>query len=110
MAGITPAALAIDSAGNLYTGASGGVLKLTRTQGYVQYATGASPQTVDLLSSGNQPYSASAFTQTDSTDYSLVPTASTDCVLNSGGAGTLAVGGIVRVDRELYAHHLRNYD
>jgi sugar lactone lactonase YvrE len=94
VAGVTPAALAIDSAGNLYTGASGGVLKLTRTQGYVQYAAGASPQTVDLLSSGNQPYSANAFTQTDSNDYSLVPTASTDCVLNSGGAGTLAVGGL----------------
>lgn len=93
VAGITPAALAVDSAGNLYTGASGGVLKLTRTQGYVQYAAGASPQTVNLLNSGNQSYAATAFTQTDSADYSLVPTASTDCVLNSGGAGSLASGG-----------------
>jgi sugar lactone lactonase YvrE len=93
VSGVTPAALAIDSAGNLYTGSSGGVLKLKRTQGYVQYAVGASPQTVNLLDSGNQIYSATAFTQTDSTDYSLVPTASMDCVLNGSGAGTLAVGG-----------------
>jgi sugar lactone lactonase YvrE len=91
--GIAPAALAIDSAGNLYAGASGGVLKLTRTQGYVQYAAGASPQIVNMLDSGNQTYSATAFSQTDSTDYSLVPTASTDCAMNSSGAGTLAVGG-----------------
>ncbi len=90
---VTPAALAIDSAGNLYTGASGGVLKLTRTQGYVQYAAGANPQTVNLLNSGNQAYFATAFAQSDSTDYSLSATASTDCVLNSGGAGTLAIGG-----------------
>ena len=87
-----PAALAIDSAGNLYTGASGGVLKLTRTQGYVQYAVGGSPQTVNLLASGNQAYTATAFTQSDTSDYSLVPTPSTDCVLNSSGAGTLAIG------------------
>jgi sugar lactone lactonase YvrE len=93
VAGIAPAALAVDSAGNLYTGASGSVLKLMRTQGYVQYAIGASPQTVNLLASGNQPYAATAFTQTDSSDYSLVPAASTDCALNSSGAGTLATGG-----------------
>ncbi len=94
VANLAPSALAIDSTGNLYTGSGSSVVKLTRTQGYVQFAAGATPQTVNLLESGNQVYTATAFTQTDSTDYSLVPTASTDCVLNSGGAGTLAIGGL----------------
>ncbi len=93
MATLAPVALAIDSAGNLYTGSSGGVLKLVRTKGYVQYAAGASPQTVNLLESGNKAYSATAFMQTDFSDYSLVPTASTDCALNSIGTGTVAIGG-----------------
>jgi Glycosyl hydrolases family 28/Bacterial Ig-like domain (group 3) len=93
VASITPSALAVDSAGNLYTGAAGGVLKLTRTQGYVQFAASSSPATVNLLESGNQIYSAGSFTQTDTTDYSLVPTASTDCGLSSSGPGTVAVGG-----------------
>jgi sugar lactone lactonase YvrE len=94
VASLAPSSLAIDSAGNLYTGSGSSILKLVRTQGYVQFAAGAIPQTVTLLESGNQAYSATAFTQTDSTDYSLVPAASTDCVLNSGGAGTLAIGGL----------------
>jgi sugar lactone lactonase YvrE len=94
VASLAPSALALDSAGNLYTGSGSSVLELVRTQGYVQFAAGASPTTVNLLDSGNQVYSATAFTQTDSTDYSLVPTASTDCALNSSGAGTLAVGGV----------------
>ncbi|MGD0346937.1 MAG: Ig-like domain repeat protein [Terracidiphilus sp.] len=94
VASLAPTALAIDATGNLYTSTGSTVLQLARTQGYVQYAAGASPKTVDLLESGNQVYAATAFTQTDSTDYSLVPTASTDCVLNSSGAGTLAIGGL----------------
>jgi sugar lactone lactonase YvrE len=94
VATLAPTALAIDSAGNLYTGSGGSVLELARTQGYVQFAPGASPKTADLLESGNQVYSATAFTQTDSTDYSLVATASADCVLNSSGVGTLAIGGL----------------
>ena len=94
VANFAPSALAIDSAGDLYTGSGSSVLELMRTQGYVQFAGGASPQTVNQLESGNQVYTATAFTQTDTTDFSLVPTASTDCVLNSGGAGTLAVGGL----------------
>jgi len=93
VASLAPEGLAVDAAGDLYTGSGSAVLELVRTQGSVQYAAGASPQTVDLLESGNQVYSASAFTQTDSTDYGLVPTASTDCALNSSGSGTVAIGG-----------------
>ncbi|MGB6743165.1 MAG: Ig-like domain repeat protein [Terracidiphilus sp.] len=94
VASLAPAALAIDSAGNLYTGSAGAVLKLTRTQGYVQFATSTPPQTVNLLESGNQAYSAGAFTQTDTSDYTLAPTVSTDCALTTSGSGTLAIGGV----------------
>lgn len=93
IASLTPSALAVDSAGNLYTGAAGGVVKLARSQGYVQFAASSSPATVNLLESGNQTYSAGAFTQSDTTDYTLAPTASTDCALSSAGSGTVAVGG-----------------
>ncbi|MGA7159207.1 MAG: pectinesterase family protein [Acidobacteriaceae bacterium] len=95
VASLTPSALAIDPAGNLYTGSVGGVLKLERTQGYVQYATVTSgPQTVNMLEAGNQIYQSTAFTQSDATDYSLAPTATTDCTLSSTGAGALGVGGV----------------
>ncbi|MGH9605388.1 MAG: Ig-like domain repeat protein [Terracidiphilus sp.] len=93
VAGIAPAALAIDSAGDLFTGSAGGVLKLVRTQGYVQFSASEPPQTVEMLESGNQAFNGSSFSQTDTTDFSLAPTASTDCTLNSSGSGTLAVGG-----------------
>ena len=94
VASLAPSALAIDSAGNLYTGSGGSVLELERMQGYVPFAAGANAQTVNLLDSGNQVYAATAFAHSDSTDYSLAPTASTDCALNAGGAGTLAIGGV----------------
>ncbi len=95
VASLAPAALAVDAAGNLYTGAAGAVLKLTRTQGYLQFSgASAPPATVNLLESGNQVYNATSISQTDTADYSLAPTASTDCALNSGGSGTLAIGGV----------------
>jgi len=93
VAAITPAALAIDSAGDLYTGSAGGVLKLERTQGYVQFSVSEPPQNVEMLESGNQLFTGTSFSQTDTSDYSLTPAASTDCTLNSSGAGTLAIGG-----------------
>jgi sugar lactone lactonase YvrE len=95
VASLTPASLAIDSAGDLYTGSSSGsVLKLTRTQGYVQFAGPSAPsQTINMLESGNQLYTATAFSESDSSDYSLTIASSTDCQLGSSGAGTLALGG-----------------
>jgi polygalacturonase/sugar lactone lactonase YvrE len=91
---LAPSALAVDSAGNLYTGSAGGVQKLARTQGYVQFAVSSAPQTVNLLESGNQIYSSSSFAQTDTADYTLAPSASTDCAISSSGSGTLAIGGV----------------
>jgi polygalacturonase/sugar lactone lactonase YvrE len=93
VASLTPSMLAVDSASSLYTGSAGGVLKLGRTQGYVLFAAFSAPQTVSLLESGNQIYTASSLAQTDTADYTLTPTASTDCALSGSGSGTVAVGG-----------------
>jgi hypothetical protein len=95
VAGLTPSSLAIDSAGNLYTGSGGSVLKLTRTQGYVQFANiSAAPQTVNLLESGNQALQLSSINQTDTSDYNLAATSSTDCMLTGTLPSTLAIGGV----------------
>jgi sugar lactone lactonase YvrE len=95
VASLAPSALAIDSAGNLYTGSSSSVLKLTRTQGYVQYAgASAAPQAVSLLESGNQPLQLASISQTDTTDYGLTASASTDCTLNGTVPSALATGGV----------------
>jgi polygalacturonase/sugar lactone lactonase YvrE len=97
VASLAPSALAIDAAGDLYSGSAGGVLKLERTQGYVQFAASSAQQSVNLLESGNQLYVARSFTQTDITDYTLAPVASTDCALTPNGSGTLAVGGVCAI-------------
>jgi sugar lactone lactonase YvrE len=92
---LAPAALAMDSAGNLYTGSRSSILKLIRTQGYVQFAGAlAAPQTVSLLESGNQTLRLTSVSQTDTADYGLAATASTDCTLSGSLPSTLAVGGV----------------
>ncbi|MGA3162520.1 MAG: Ig-like domain repeat protein, partial [Terracidiphilus sp.] len=94
-ASLTPSALAIDSAGNLYTGSNGGILELIRTQGYVQYAGPSAPsQVLSMLESGNQALSPTSLGQTDTTDYGLTATASTDCTVSSGLPTALAIGGV----------------
>jgi hypothetical protein len=92
VASLAPQALAIDAGGNLYTGANGGVLKLNRTQGYVQFAA-VTPATVNLLESGNQPAAFSSIVQSDTADYSLTAAASADCTVSSGATTNLAPGG-----------------
>ena len=95
VASLAPSALAIDSAGNLYTGSGSSILELTRTQGYVQFAAASvSPTTVDLLNSGNQALQLSSIGQTDTADYSLTGTASTDCSLTGTLPSALAAGGV----------------
>jgi sugar lactone lactonase YvrE len=92
---VAPSGFAIDSAGNLYTGQSGAVLELMRTNGYFQFAgPSAAPQSFSMLESGNSAFAGTSFSQTDSADYSLATTASTDCTLSSAGAGGLAIGGV----------------
>ncbi len=94
VASLTPSALTIDAAGNLYTSSGGSVLKLTRTQGYVLFASAtAMPQTVSLLESGNQALQLSSVSQSDTTDYSLVASGSTDCTLSGTLPSAVAVGG-----------------
>jgi len=95
---LAPSALAIDSAGNLYTGSGSAVLKLTRTQSYIQFAGAlALPQTVSLLESGNQALQLTSVSQTDTADYSLAATASTDCTLSGQLPSTLAAGGVCAI-------------
>ena len=95
VASLAPSALAIDSAGDLYTGSGGSVLELIRTQGYAQFAgASASPQTVNLLESGNQALQLSSLSQSDTADYNLAATASTDCTLNGTLPSTLPIGGV----------------
>ncbi len=95
VAGLAPSALAIDSAGNLYTGSKGAVLMLTRTQGFVRFpGASAPPQTVSLLESGNQPLQLTSISQTDTADYNLAGTASTDCTLSGTLPSALATGGV----------------
>lgn len=93
---LAPAGLAIDGAGNLYTGSpSGSIVKLTRTQANYTFATAsASPASFNVLSSGSQALQLTSITQTDSSDYGLAFTATTDCTVNSSYAGTLASGGV----------------
>ncbi|MFY9852885.1 MAG: Ig-like domain repeat protein, partial [Terracidiphilus sp.] len=94
VASLAPSALTIDSAGNLYTGSGGGVLELIRTQGYVQYAgASASPTAVSVLESGNQTLSLTSLNQSDTTDYGLAATASTDCTVSGGIPSAIAIGG-----------------
>jgi hypothetical protein len=94
VASLAPSALAIDSAGNLYTGSNGGVLELIRTQGYVQYLAGSAAQTVSLLESGNLALSSTSLSQTDTTDFGLTATASTDCTVSAGLPTALVIGGV----------------
>ncbi len=94
VASLVPSALAIDSAGNLYTGSGGAVLKLTRTQGYVQFAGAAAPQNLSMLASGNQSLQLTSVSQTDTADYNLAATASTDCTINGTLPSALVTGGV----------------
>ena len=94
VASIAPAALAIDGAGNLYTGSGGGILKLNRTQGAIQFTAANAPLTASMLESGNQALTLTSVGQTDAIDYNLAATASTDCTVASGAPTALALGGV----------------
>jgi sugar lactone lactonase YvrE len=94
VASITPTSIATDAAGDVFAGAGSGVIKLQRTQSLLQFASAASAaQTATLLESGNQSLQLTSVSQTDSTDFTLTATASTDCVVTGSLPSSLAVGG-----------------
>ena len=74
----------------------------------MQFSASEAPQTSNMLESGNQVFTGTSFSQTDTTDYSarLRPT-STDCTLSASGAGTLAIGGVCALYCRIHAHNLR---
>jgi hypothetical protein len=94
IASLTPSALAIGPAGDLYTGSGNSIFKLIRTQGYVSYSTSNAAQVVSLLDSGNQALALTSVNQSDTTDFNLVATASSDCTLSDSLPSALAVGGV----------------
>jgi sugar lactone lactonase YvrE len=95
VASLAPSSLAIDGAGNLYTGSGGSVLELLRTQGYVKFAgVSAAAQTVSMLNSGNLALALSSVGQSDTADYNLAATSSTDCTLSGKLPSALAAGGV----------------
>ncbi len=95
VATLTPSALAIDASGNLYTNSGNSILKLVRTKGSGIFASLSSiSQPFSLLESGNRALQLTSVSQTDTTDYSLTATASTDCTLNGTLPASDAVGGV----------------
>lgn len=89
-----PGVVALDGAGNVYTGSNGSVLELLRTQAAGAFPNATSPaQTFTLLSTGNQPLTLTSVTQTDSTDYSLVAASSGDCSVTGNNPSAVVVGG-----------------
>ncbi|HEY4354914.1 MAG TPA: pectinesterase family protein [Acidobacteriaceae bacterium] len=89
-----PGVVAMDGAGNVYTGSNGSVLELLRTQGAWTFPNASSaPQTFTLLSTGNQPLALTSVTQTDTTDYSLVAASSADCTVTGNNPSAVVVGG-----------------
>ena len=94
VATIKGSSLALDAAGNLYTGANGGVLKLVRTQGLLSFLYGGANQTASLLSAGNQAVALTGVSQSDTIDYTLTASSSSDCTtVASGLPSAIAIGG-----------------
>jgi hypothetical protein len=89
--GIPANALALDSAGDIYTASSGSqVLELVRTQALTAFSgTGASPITVNILSTGNMPANLT-LSDPDQTNFSLVLNPSTDCATTA----SVVAGGV----------------
>ncbi len=94
VAALIPSSLAIDWAGNLYTGSGGGVVQFTRTQSSFAFLFGGASQTASLMSSGNIAASLTSLTQSDSADYTLTATASPDCSISGSLPTAVAVGGV----------------
>jgi hypothetical protein len=93
---VSPKALALDAAGDVFLADSGiaGFVELQRSAGFYQFATSPSSTTIELTSSGNAAVTGSTFTQTDSTDFTLVPATTNGCsgALPAGATCALTAG------------------
>ncbi len=78
---VTPKALALDALGDLFVADNGiaGYVELQRTAGFYQYPTSPASATINLTSIGNASVTGSTFSQTDSTDFTLVPATTNGC-------------------------------
>ena len=85
---VTPKAVTLDGAGDAFVADSGiaGFVELQRTAGAYQFAASPASTSIALSSSGNASLTAPTFSQSDSTDFSLVPATTNGC------SGALPVG------------------
>lgn len=87
----TPKGVALDGVGNAYIADNGfaGYIELQRTAGYYKFLSNPAPAlNVTLSSIGTAAVSTTAYTQSDSTDYTLAASTSNGC------SGALASGSI----------------
>ena len=87
----TPKGVALDGAGDAYIADNGyaGYLELQRTAAYYKFISNPAPSiNVELSSIGTAAVSTTAYTQSDSVDYTLVPATTNGC------SGALAAGSI----------------
>jgi len=84
----TPVGLALDGIGNAYIADTGlkGYYELQRTAGYYKFLNNPDSTTVELSSIGTAAVSSTAYTQTDTIDYSLAAATTNGC------SGALAAG------------------
>jgi trimeric autotransporter adhesin len=85
---VTPAGLALDGTGSAYIADTGltGFYELQRTAGYYKFLTDPGTTTIQLSSTGTAAVSSTAYTQSDTTDFTLAPATTNGC------SGALPVG------------------
>ena len=81
---VTASALAMDTSGNAYIADSGqsAYVFIQRTAGYYKFTSSPSNTAITLTSEGTSTLATTSYTQSDSTDFSLVPSTTNGC---SGG-------------------------
>lgn len=93
---VSASALALDSSGNAYIADSGqaGYISIQRTAGFYKFTSYPANAAVTLTSEGNVALSATTFSQTDTTDFSLAPSTTNGCsgALASGNVCALTAG------------------
>jgi hypothetical protein len=92
-------AVFLDALGNAFVADSGfgGYVEFQRTAGFYQFPGTTGTTNLTLTSIGNQTIPSTAFTQTDTTDYTVVPASSNGC------SGTLAAGSLCNLSASFSA-------